>query len=103
VEVVRSEGPNDFAITARVVVGSGDDAMHDPDVQEDPVLVDLTKDPGSTVAQPCLGECVEAHRQREVALGMQAEDIDIAGAGTAAATPAPMIKRGKRKNTSKQQ
>ena len=60
VEVVRGEGPNDFVIPARVVVGSGDGAIYDPNMQEDLVLVDLAKDPDSTLVQPCLGECVEA-------------------------------------------
>jgi hypothetical protein len=57
------------------------------------------RDPDSTVVQPYLDEYVEAHRQREDALGMQAEDINVTG--TAAAAPAPMTKRGKRKKTSK--
>jgi hypothetical protein len=99
VEVVRGQGPNDFEISARVVVGSGDDAIYDPDMQEDLVLVDLTKDPDSTIVKPYLDEYVEAHRQREDALGMAAEDIHNAGAG--AATSATKTKGKKRKQISK--
>ena len=99
VEVVRGQCPNDFEIPARVVVGSGDDAIYDPDMQEDLVLVDLTKDPDSTVVQPYLDEYIEAHRQREDALGMAAEDFNCTGTGTA--TPATKTKGKKRKQMSK--
>lgn len=60
-EVVRGKGifPNDFEVPARVAVGSGDDATFDPDKQEDLVLVDLTKDPDSTVVKPHLDEHTE--------------------------------------------
>ena len=70
VEVVRGKGifPNDFEVPARVVVGSGDGAIFDPDQQGDLVLVDLAKDPDTTVVKPYLGEYIEAHRQREDAL-----------------------------------
>ena len=98
-EVARGQCPNDFEIPARVVVGSGDDAMCDPDMQEDLALVDLTKDPDSTVVQPCLDEHIEAHRQREDALGMAAEDIH--NTGTDAATSATKTKGKKRKQISK--
>ena len=106
VEVVRGKGifPNDFEVPARVAVGSGDDATFDPDKQEDLVLVDLTKDPDSTVVKPYLDEYIEAHRQREEALGMAAADINInstgTGTGTAAPAPAPRAKGKKRKQTS---
>jgi hypothetical protein len=66
--------------------------------------VDLTKDPDSAVVKPYLDEYIEAHRQREDALGMTAEDINInstgTGTGTAAAAPAPRTKGKKRKQKS---
>jgi hypothetical protein len=105
VEVARGQGPDDFEVPTRVIVGSGDDAIYDPEMQEDPVLVDLTKDPDSTVVKPYMDEYIEAHRQREEALGMAAEDIVYpaadTGTGSAAAAPAPKTKGGKRKRLSK--
>jgi hypothetical protein len=51
VEVVRGQGPNNFGVPTRVVVGAGDDAIYDPEMQEGLVLVDLTKDPDSTIVK----------------------------------------------------
>ena len=65
--------------------------------------MDLTKEPDSAVVKPYLGEYIEAHRQREGALGMAAEDININSTGTgtgAAAAPAPRTKGKKRKRKS---
>ena len=82
-------------------MGSGDDAIFDPNMQEDLVLVDLTKDPDSTEVKPYLDEYIEAHRQREDALGMAEEGINVSNTGAGDAASAPRAKGRKRKQTSK--
>ena len=48
--------------------------MCDPELLYDLVLVDLKKDPDSTEVLPYFDEYIMAHRQREKALEMAAED-----------------------------
>ena len=96
--------PNEFEVPSRCILGAGKDAVYDPELLFDLMLVDLKKDPENKTVSPYFNERVEAHRQREDALGMASEDknaaIDI---NTAAATPAPApnTKGKKRKQMSK--
>ena len=103
-EVVRGQGPNDFDVPARVIVGSGDDAIYDPEMQEDLVLVDPTQDTDSTEVKPYMDEDMEAHRQREETMCMAAEDKiyptadAVTGSATAAPAPKPKAKKRTRNN-----
>ena len=100
VEVVRCDKPYpcDFEVPSRCILGSGAEATYKPEKLFDLVLVKLNEGSGKEV-KPYMGEYIEAHRQREDALGMAAEDIH--NTGTGAATPATKTKGKKRKQNSK--
>ena len=70
----------------------GADAIHNPEMLFDLLLVDLNEGNGKAL-KPFLDEYVMAHRQREDAIGMAAEDAD---ASADIATPAPKPKAKKR-------
>jgi hypothetical protein len=85
-------------------LGAGKDAIYDPELLFDLMLVDLKKDPENKTVLPYFGEYIEAHRQREGALGMASEDKDAAiDIDTTAPAPAPAqkTKGKKRKQMSK--
>ena len=105
VEVERSGKPfpNEFEVPSRCMLGAGKDAIYDPELLFDLMLVDLKKDPENKTVLPYFDEYVEAHRQREDALGMASEDKDAAiDINTTAPAPAQKTKGKKRKQMSKQ-
>ena len=106
VEVERSGKPfpNEFEVPSRCILGAGIDEIYDPELLFDLMLVDLKKDPENKTVLPYFDEYIEAHRQREDALGMASEDKDSAvDIDTSAAAPAPAqkTKGKKRKQMSK--
>jgi hypothetical protein len=94
--------PNEFEVPSRCVLGAGKDAMCGPELLFDLALVGLKKDPENKTVLPHFDECIEAHRQREGALGMASEDQDAAvDINATAPAPAPKTKEKKRKHMSK--
>jgi hypothetical protein len=79
--------------------GAGKDAIYDPELLFDLMLVDLKKDPENKTVLPYFDEYIEAHRQREDTLGMGSEDKDAAiDISTTFAAPAPAQKtKGKKR------
>jgi hypothetical protein len=101
VEVARCDKPypNDFEVPSRCILGAGVDAIYNPEMLFDLVLVKLNEGNGKVV-KPFMGEHIMAYRQREDALGMASEDKDAAidvNAAAAAPAPAPKTKGKKRK------
>ena len=104
VEVERSGKPfpNEFEVPSRCVLGAGKGAMCGPELLFDLALVGLKKDSENKTVLPHFDECIEAHRQREGALGMASEDQDAAvDINATAPAPAPKTKEKKRKHMSK--
>jgi hypothetical protein len=66
--------PNEFEAPSRCVLGAGKGATCDPELLFGLVLADLKKDPKNKTVLPYFDEHIEAHRQREDALGMASED-----------------------------
>jgi hypothetical protein len=59
-------------------LGAGKGAMYDPELLFGLMLVDFKKDPENKTVLLYFDEYIEAHRQREDALGMASEDKDAA-------------------------
>ena len=74
VEVVRCGSK--FEVPSRCILGVGAGAIYNPEMLFDLLLVDLNEGDGKVV-KPFLDEYVIAHRQREEAIGMAAEDADV--------------------------
>jgi hypothetical protein len=62
--------PNEFEVPSRCILGAGKGAVCGPELLFDLVLAELKKDPENKTFLPYFDECIEAHRQREDALGI---------------------------------
>jgi hypothetical protein len=82
-------------------LGAGKGAVCDPELLFDLVLAELKKDPENKTFLPYFDECIEAHRQREDALGMASETKMLLLTLTLLLLPLPQPQRPRGKNASK--